>query len=328
MNEAARELHQSESWLGAVGPAFERSLLRAGRSPATVHTYMWTVDKLVSFLEREGLDDFCDVTRDHLERWQDEILQSTLKARSRQHASSIARALLRFAAEREWIDWRLERAVLPVKVKRTKRRPIPREDLAAILAYLLPRRPHMTPVELRDRALFVYLLVTGARVTEALQAKRTDYIAPIVIQKGGSEKQLRTTSTALDLIHDYLRARRDDSPWLWVKHGNNINATGDRLESSGVREAWIRLALQLQLKHFTTHQVRHSCATVLANAGISPAAIADHLGHADLRTVMQYIEVQEPLRLQVNDTLEQLVKRERQPLPRATRRSWTDYRGR
>jgi site-specific recombinase XerD len=326
VSEAARELHQSESWLGAVGPAFERSLLRAGRSPATVHTYMWTVDKLLDFLQRAGLEDLSEVTRDHLERWQDEILQSRLKARSRQHASSIARALLRWAADREIIDWRLERAIVPVKVKRTKRRPIPREDLAKILAYILPRRPHMSLVELRDRALFVYLLVTGARVTEALQAKRTDYIAPIVIQKGGGEKQLRTTSTALALIHDYLRARHDDSLWLWIKHGNNINAAGDRLESSGVREAWIRLALKLQIPQFTTHQVRHSTATVLANANVSPAAIADHLGHADLRTVMQYIEVEEPLRLEIDNVLEGVIRQPRPPLPPAPRRSWRDYR--
>ena len=325
MSQAARELQPSESALGAIGPAFERSLRRGGKSKSTIRSYMWTVSKLIAFLEGEGLRDFTEVTRDHLERWQDAILDEQLSARSRQAASSIARSLLRWAAEREIVDWRLERAIAPVRVKRTKRRPIPGRDLARILAYLGPRRPHMTLVELRDRALFVYLLVTGARVSEALQAKRGDYVAPIVIQKGGSEKTLRTSPTALDMVIDYLRARRDDSPWLWIKHGNNINAAGARLESSGVREAWIRLAIDLQIKRFTTHQVRHSCATVLANAGVSPAAIADHLGHADLKTVMQYIEVEEPLRLVVTNTLEQLVKPAPRPLPRASR-GWGDYR--
>ncbi len=286
---------------------------------------MWTVQKLVAYLEGEGLRDFSEVTRDHLERWQDAILEEHLKARSRQAASSIARSLLRWAAEREIVDWRLERAIAPVRVRRTKRRPIPPADLSRILAFLGPRRPHMTVIELRDRALFTYILVTGARVSEVLQAKRNDYVEPVVVQKGGSEKQLRTTSTALDMVHDYLRARRDDSPWLWVKHGNNINAGGDRLESSGVREAWIRLALALNIPKFTTHQLRHSCATVLANAGVSPAAIADHLGHADLKTVMTYVEVQEPLRAVVNNTLEQLVKQPPRPLPRASR-AWRDYR--
>ncbi len=327
MSVPARELH-AEGWLGGIGPAYERALQRRNRRPDTIRTYMWTVDKLIRFLQSEGLEDLSEVTRDHLERWQDEVLQSRLKARSRQHASSIARGLLRWAAEREIIDWRLERAVVPVNVKRRKVRPIPREDLARIIRYLVPMRPHMTLVELRDRALTIYILVTGARVSEALQAKRTDYVMPIVIQKGGGEKTLRPTSTALDLVHDYLRARRDDWPWLWIQHGNNINAAGARLESSGVREALIRLALRLQIKPFTTHQLRHSYATVLGNAGISPAAIADGLGHADLRTVMEYLEVQEPLQLQVVETMEQLVKQPRRPLPPAPRRSWTDYRGR
>jgi len=327
VSEPARELH-SESWLGAIGPAYARALRRAGRSEETIRGYMWTVDKLIDFLERDGLDDFADITRDQLERWQDEIVQSKLKAKSRQHASSIARGLLRFAAEREWIDWRLERAVVPVRVKKRKVPPIPMADLQAILRYLVPRRPHITLVELRDRALFVYLLVTGARVTEALQAKRTDYSLPTIVQKGGSEKTLRPTATAVDLVHDYLRARRDDSPWLWVKHGNNINATGDRLQSSGVREAMTRIALRLQLRTFTTHQVRHSYATVLGNAGVPHAAIADGLGHADLRTLMDYLEVGEPLKLEVVDTMERFVKPAPRPLPPAPRRSWTDYRGR
>lgn len=326
MSDPARELHQSESWLGGIGPAYARALRRAGRSEETIRGYMWTVDKLLDFLERDGLEDFADITRDQLERWQDEIVQSRLKARSRQHASSIARGLLRWAAEREIVDWRLERAVVPVNVKRRKVHPVPPADLAKVIRYLVPLRPHMTIVELRDRAMTIYILVTGARVSEALQALRTDYTLPVVIQKGGGEKTLRPTATALDLVHDYLRARRDDWPWLWVQHGNNINAAGARLKSSGVREALIRLALRLQIKPFTTHQLRHSYATVLGNAGISPAAIADGLGHADLRTLMEYLEVQEPLQLQVVETMEQLVKQPRRPLPPAPRRSWTDYR--
>ncbi len=325
MSEAAREFH-SEGWLGGIADAYARALKRGNKSADTIRTYLWTVEKLIAFLEGEGLDDLSQVTRDHLERWQDEILQSRLKARSRQHASSIARGLLRWAAEREIVDWRLERAVVPVNVKRRKVHPVPPADLAKVIRYLVPLRPHMTIVELRDRAMTIYILVTGARVSEALQAMRTDYTLPVVIQKGGGEKTLRPTATALDLVHDYLRARRDDWPWLWVQHGNNINAAGGRLKSSGVREALIRLALRLQIKPFTTHQLRHSYATTLGNAGISPAAIADGLGHADLRTLMEYLEVQEPLQLQVVETMEQLVKQPRIPLPPAPRRSWRDYR--
>lgn len=324
----APRLVHSESWLDAVGPAFERALLREGKSPATVRIYRWALAKLFGFLRTNDVDDLADLSRDHLERWQDQLLADPkMSARSRQSASSAARSLIRWAADREILDYSLERAIVAVRVVKRKRRPIPAEDLQRILSWIVPRRPHMSLVELRDRALFVYLLVTGARVNEVLQAQRSDYVAPIVTQKGGNEKQLRTTPIALDLIQDYLRARHDESPWLWIKHGNNLNATGDRLEDSGVREAWIRLCLALQIPRFTTHQLRHTAATFMASSHVSPFAIKERLGHAKLETTMGYIEVDEAQQQDADNAFEQLLKSPARPLPRAPRRSWRDYRG-
>ena len=244
-------------------------------------------------------------------------------------AATAARALFRWAADKEIVDdWRLERAIVAVKVKRRKRRPIPREDLEKIIAWFGPRRDHMTLIDLRDRAMFFYMLVTAARLGELLQAMRKDYIAPIVIQKGGSEKTLNTSPTVLDMVQDYLRARRDDSPFLWVKHGNNITVAGQRLMPSGVREACTRIALDLQIARFSPHRIRHSSASFLANMGKSPAAIAALLGHADLDTVYEYIEIDTPMLQDLTDTMDALIRPPARPLLRAPRRSWTDYRGR
>src|SRR5579859_4048134 len=296
----------SDSSLEVVGRSFMRTLQLRGFRPGTLKVYSWMLDKLFNFLEAEGVHDFADVTRDQLERWQLMLLEGGARSSSRSSASSSAKALIRWAAEREMVDWRLERAIMPVKVRKRKRYPIPDQDLAKMLAYLVPARPRRTLVELRDRALFVYLLVTGSRVDAALHVLRNDYAAPVVIQKGGSEKQLNTTATALDLVQDYLRARRDDSPWLWIKHGNNIRAQGERLESSGVREAWIRLCLELRLPTFTTHQLRHTSATFMAKRRIPVVAIKDRLGHVKLETTMGYIEVDEEMQREADSAFEEL----------------------
>ena len=327
---AVVKLPSSDSSLDSVGRAFMRTLQLRQFRPGTLKVYSWALDKLFTFLDAEGVHDLADVTREHLENWQLAMLESPVRASSRQSASSAAKALIRWAAEREMVDWRLERAIAPVKVRKKKRRPIPPEDLAKILAHIVPRRPHRTIVELRDRALFVYLLVTSSRVEAALSVLKNDYAAPIVIQKGGGEKQLQTTATALDLVQDYLRARRDDAPWLWIKHGNNLRAAGERLESSGVREAWIRLAIELQIKPFTTHQLRHTSATFMANRGVSVLAIKERLGHVKLETTMGYIEVDPDLQLQADGAFEDLLRAAAppRPLPRAPRRRWTDYTGR
>lgn len=298
--------------------------------PGTLKTYSWALDKLFDHLHAAGVDDLADVSREHLELFQLSLLESKISASSRQSASSAAKSLIRWAAERDILDWRLERAIAPVKVRKKKRRPIASEDLVKILAWLVPPRPRRTIVELRDRALFVYLLVTGSRVDAALHVLKSDYIAPIVVVKGGNEKQLNTTSTALELMQDYLRARRDDSPWAFIKHGNNLRAAGDRLEASGVREAWIRLALELQIPPFTTHQLRHTSATLMANKGVNVLAIKERLGHVKLETTMGYIEVDGQLQRQADSAFEDLLHAAAppRPLPRAPRRRWTDYTGR
>ncbi len=186
MSEPAYELEvpHSETWLGNIGPAFERALLRGDRhAPDTARTYGWALQKLWTFLAAEGIEDIQEITRDVLERWQDQLQQTTLSARSRQMAGTAARALFHWAADRDMVDWRLERSIVSVKVKRKKRRPIPRADLDKIIAWLGPRRPHMSLIDLRDRAMFFYMFVTAARLGELLQAMRRDFIAPIAAAK-------------------------------------------------------------------------------------------------------------------------------------------------
>lgn len=328
MSEPARELRQTDSSLEVVIAGLNDELRLRDFSPKTIRTYGWALDDLVAFLRAQNVDDLGLLTREHLRTWQLQLLERRLKPSSRQGASTAVRKLLRYAAELDMVDWRLEKALVSVRIKREKRRhPIPRADLDKILRWVWWEPRHMSLIDYRDRALFVYLLVTAARVGEALQARRQDYVMPVVIQKGGGEKTLHTTVSALDLIQRYLRARRrDDSPWLWIKHGNNISAEGDRLNESGVREMCRRIALDLQIAYFTPHMIRHTSASYAANKHESPAVIASWLGHANLDTVMDYIEIDEASLAQLGKTIEQLVRPPApRPLPPASR-SWRDYR--
>jgi integrase len=197
-------------------------------------------------------------------------------------------------------------------------RPIAKADLEIIKAYLLPRRPHMGIVALRDRALFFYLLTTGARVSEALQVRRDDLDAPVVRQKGGSEKVLLMPPGAHELIDDYLRARIDREPWLWITHKTNAPIT--RLGAPGVREVWRKLAKKLGITPWTTHQLRHTCATELLEAGVPELVIAEHLGHHGLASLHIYGQVRDKQRQAAVAVMDQLVQAPRaRLLPKISR---------
>src|SRR5258708_7948837 len=132
----------SDSSLDLLLPAFERGLLRENLSVSTVRSYRWALEDLARFMrDQAGTDDVADLDRDLLERWQDHLrerpsaLGGHLKAPSRSNASTAVRRLIRFAAEREMLDWRLERAVVRVRTVQNDPRPIEPDDLAVLQAH-------------------------------------------------------------------------------------------------------------------------------------------------------------------------------------------------
>ncbi len=297
-------------WLGLID-GFERALQRRRLSPETVRTYRVGILDLQRFLGDQGCDEVRDVTVDILERWQD-TLGPRVRATTSSTYSTAVRRLLHWAGIQGLVDSRLEHAIGPVKTVEGRPRPIPPLDLALIKAYLLPKWPHMGIVALRDRALFFYLLTTGARVSEALQAPRDNFVSPAVRQKGGTEKVLRIPPATIDLVSDYVHARRDDSPWLWISH--KTNAPLGRLGPPGVREVLRKLAAKLGIPPFTTHQLRHTCATELRKAKVPDLAVVEKLGHHDLGSLHIYGEVQESERELADEAMQKLVSGSRPAL--------------
>jgi integrase len=142
---------------------------------------------------------------------------------------------------------------------------------------------------LRDRALFQYFLATGGRVSEVLQVHRSTFERETVRQKGGSEKEFTCPPGVSGLIHTYLSQRTDRLDMLWVAFAKGGPVRP--LQDSGVLKIWERLAARYSVPRFTTHQLRHTSATLLSKLGHDPLVIANHLGHADLRSVQVYTKV-------------------------------------
>lgn len=283
---------------------FTRALVRQERSPATIRSYDFGWRNFLRFCDQRGVVSAHELDRDLIVAWQDHL---RMRPKSKALASTAVRRLLTYAAEFDYIDYKLVLAVAHVRVGQGLPRPIPQDDLQRLAAWLERRRALATVVGLRNRALFWFLLTTGSRVSEALQVTRAEAAQAYVIQKGGSEKLLLAPPSVVTMIHDYVRARKDTSRWLWVTHTANL-PTG-RLGPKAVREIWVTLAQRARVKPFTSHQLRHTDATELLAANIPAPAIAEHLGHHDLRTLMNYAQVDTVHRQQVVDAMEKLVRR-------------------
>jgi integrase len=312
---AARELGAS-GWLDQVLEDFERDIVRRRFAPGTVRIYRWAIGDLFELMQRRGLTNIEHLTRAVLEDWQD-ALAARLAPQSQQSATTAVRALINWCGDWDLLDLRLLRALAKVRVPDSEPRPIPDEDLDRILAFLLPRWPHMGIVALRDRALFVYILTTAARVTEALQARRDDFERPLVIQKGGSRKELWPAPIAIELIRDYMAVRIDDSPWLWISH--KTNAPLGRLNPAGVWEIMQKIGKKAGVKRFTTHQLRHTAMTAMSEAEVPPLAVMKQAGHHGLGTQHIYTKVSDRKRGLAVEAMEQRVQLARKTMPQKPR---------
>lgn len=62
------------------------------------------------------------------------------------------------------------------------------------------------------------------------------------------------------------------------------------------------------LKHITFHGLRHSCASVLVNQGMTPKDIQEWLGHSDVRTTMNiYGHIDASRKKVIGETIEKTV---------------------
>lgn len=297
---------------GALEGAVRRwqaSLRRRALSEGTIQTYTWGLSSLIEHCAACYVFDLEDLHAGVLEGWQDQLVGRALAPKTRSIAATAVRQFLCWAADQELIDWRLTRKVAVVRTRAGRPRPIPLPDLVRIQAHIAPLRPDATEKELRDRALFTFLLVSGARISEALQVTRDQVLAerPIVVrQKGGSEKELFVTPTVRERVMDYLRRRVDASGYLWVTANLGLRRL---LTREMIGRVWRQLAREVGVPRWTSHQLRHTCATELKRAGVADLVIAQHLGHHNLSTLANYAAVVDEHHKQKLEVLEGLLKR-------------------
>ncbi len=128
------------------------------------------------------------------------------------------------------------------------------------------------------------LLLTGARKSEILKARwedvRLDLRQLIVpLSKSGRPRHIPLSDEAIAVIRAI--PRQSGNPWLFPGH-----APGKPL--SDLYLFWNKLRWELGLADVRIHDLRHTFASFLVNAGHSLYEAQKMLGHRDPRTTMRY----------------------------------------
>jgi site-specific recombinase XerD len=286
--------------------AFERYLQRRFPQRRTTIDYLSDVRQFRAVCAKP----WREVTMHDIDAFVDQQQQAQL------HASTINR---RVAALKTYFDFLAEDSgelarVNPVRFKRHAGklpRRLPRDlsnDAVEQLWAVIP-----TP---RDRAWFVLMLRAGLRVGEVVSLRLTDVLVPPqadqparlrVCGKGQKERLVLLTADAYAVLKVWLECRpASDQAQVF------LNDRGSPLTSNGIEWLLHQYGAQVELA-VTPHQLRHTYARQLTEAGMPITSLSKLMGHAQVSTTQLYTAGADPELVQAYQTA--MAQLARQTLP-------------
>ena len=182
--------------------------------------------------------------------------------------------------------------VSPFKIHTQRERYLSRDEARRLMRALEKSdRPEAFAIRL--------LLLTGARKSEVLKARwehvRLDLRLLIVpLSKSGKPRHIPLSDEAITVIRSI--PRQQGNPWLFPGH-----APGKPL--SDLYLFWNSLRRSLGLTSVRIHDLRHTFASFLVNAGHSLYEVQKLLGHSDPRTTMRYAHLEQASLVAVAETV-------------------------
>lgn len=144
---------------------------------------------------------------------------------------------------------------------------------------------------LRDYAFILFLYATGSRVSEAINAKKSeieDGWLKITNAKGDKERLVPIAPMALTALKKYLEVRESNEDYLWLSYqGKRIS----RITAFKITQKYLGVS---------PHVLRHSFATAMIIGGADLRVVQELLGHVSINTTQIYTHLQ---RKDLKDTL-------------------------
>jgi integrase/recombinase XerC len=148
----------------------------------------------------------------------------------------------------------------------------------------------------RDEAVLLFMLDTGARVSEVCALRMLDVDLggrrASVEGKGGKRRDVYFSPVTGRALWLYLKSqeRSPESPLFVANRGHRA---GDALTRSGMQQLYERLGKSAGLVgvRCSCHTMRHTAAIEFIRAGGNIFALQQMLGHESLRTCQRYLAI-------------------------------------
>jgi site-specific recombinase XerD len=261
---------------------FRRFLKRRNLSPHSVKNYLNSVRHFVLWLKVP----IEEASYENVGAYIDHLLEKSLKPETINAHLNRIRQFYRYLAEQEKVC-----IVNPVKTVRRLRvpKPLPKhlQDRQADVFLDAPKRP-------RDQAMFLLMLRCGLRVEEVANLK-LDVIefrrSRIWVQDGkcGKDRMVYVSNDAMKALVAYLKVRPESKAQrvFLVEKGDY---KGEPISVRGIQKRMEYYAKKCGIK-VSCHDLRHTMATQMLNAGARLYTIQDLLGHSSIKTTQRYSRI-------------------------------------
>jgi integrase/recombinase XerD len=138
-------------------------------------------------------------------------------------------------------------------------------------------------LDLRDKAMILFIYATGLRVSEVLNTKFSDIEegwVKVTMAKGEKQRVVPIAEVALNAVNEYLKNRKCQSEYLFV---NKNCKPLSRISAFNITKKYLNVS---------PHVLRHSFATALVLGGADLRVVQELLGHSSLNTTQIYTHIQ------------------------------------
>lgn len=175
------------------------------------------------------------------------------------------------------------KSIKPIHFEKKQRKSLTRHDLIQVIKSCQTER---------ERAVITLMYSTGCRISEMCSMKLADIDwrerRIKVLGKGKKERFVFINDQAEIYLSEYLATRHDESPFVFVSarghHGITTDSMRKWIESVCGRVTDISV-------HATPHTIRHTFATLGIQSGLPVTSMQTLLGHEDVSTTMEYVDM-------------------------------------
>jgi site-specific recombinase XerD len=253
---------------------FEKHLRRRFPGRRTAIDYTCDVRQFASLCDKP----WREVTMHDMDAFVDQQRQSGLSQATVNRRVAALKVFFDFLAEeRGDLSWSN-----PVRFKRHLPRDLSTETIERLWAVITSPR---------DQAWFALMLRAGLRVDEVVSLKLDAVLSPAtadqparlrVCGKGQKERIVLLTADAYAVLKAWLQIRPESTSACVF-----LNARGHPLTANGIQWLLRGYGQKIGVK-VTPHQVRHTFARQLTEAGMPIASLSKLLGHAQVSTTQIY----------------------------------------